>query len=133
MRNFTTGAVRDDDTTKEDYIETISWRAMKRYAQYMTGKKKKYGAGNFKKGIPIESYEQSLLRHVQKYLENKYEGGTVELEEDHLSAILFNVFGIMHEEQGKYKHRIVECINCGNSHINDTDDSNICNVCLKQV
>jgi hypothetical protein len=98
MRKFTSGAVRDSDDTKEDYVETISWRAMKRYAKYMTGKKSRYGSGNFKKGIPIESYEQSLLRHIQKYLENKYEGGTIEVEEDHLSAIVFNTFGIMHEE-----------------------------------
>lgn len=98
LRQFSTGAIRDSLDGKEDYIETISWRAFKRYAQYMTGKKKKYGEGNFKKGIPIEAYEQSLLRHVQKYLENKYEGGKEELNEDHLSAILFNVFGIMHEE-----------------------------------
>lgn len=101
VREFSTGAIRDNDDTKEDYIETISWKAFKRYAQYMTGKKKKYGAGNFKKGIPIESYEQSLLRHVQKYIENKYEDGEVERDEDHLSAIVFNVFGIMHEEQRK--------------------------------
>ena len=99
IRKFKSGAIRDNDDTKEDYIETISWTAMKRYAQYMTGKKSKYGAGNFKKGIPIESYEQSLVRHLQKYLANKYEGGLVEKEEDHLSAILFNVFGIIHEEQ----------------------------------
>ena len=97
-RTFESGAIRDNDESKEDYIETISWRAMKRYAQYMTGKKKKYGSGNFKKGIPIESYEQSLMRHVEKYLENKYEGGTVEVNEDHLSAMVFNIFGIMHEE-----------------------------------
>lgn len=98
MRKFTTGAIRDDDTSKEDYIETISWTAMKHYAKYMTGKKKKYGAGNFKKGIPIESYEQSLVRHLQKYLANKYENGTDEKDEDHLSAMLFNIFGIIHEE-----------------------------------
>lgn len=98
VRKFTTGAIRDNDVAKEDYIETISWRAVKRYAQYMTGKKAKYGSGNFKKGIPIESYEQSLMRHVQKYLVNKYEGGTMEKQEDHLSAMVFNIFGIMHEE-----------------------------------
>ena len=45
----------------------------------------------------IESYESSLLRHVQKYLANKYEGGNIEKEEDHLSAILFNAFGIIHD------------------------------------
>lgn len=99
MRKFTTGAVRDDDAHKEDYIETISWTAMKRYAQFMTSKKSKYGTGNFKKGIPIESYEQSLLRHIQKYLSNKHEGGQEEVEEDHLCAILFNAFGIIHEEE----------------------------------
>ena len=99
VRTFASGAIRDIDSSKEDYIETISWTAFKRYAQYMTGKKKKYGAGNFKKGIPIDSYEQSLVRHLQKYLANKYEQGTVEKEEDHLSAMLFNIFGIIHEEE----------------------------------
>lgn len=101
ITKFKTGAIRDSQVGKEDYIETISWKAFKRYAQYMTGKKSKYGAGNFKKGIPIENYEQSLLRHVQKYLENKYEGGEVEVDEDHLSAMVFNIFGIMHEEATK--------------------------------
>ena len=99
VRTFESGAIRDLDDTKEDYIETISWTAMKRYSQYMTGKKKKYGSGNFKKGIPVESYEQSLVRHLQKYLANKYENGNDEKNEDHLSAIIFNVFGIMHEEE----------------------------------
>lgn len=98
MRNFDTGAVRDSEEEKEDYIETISWTALKRHAQYMTKKKSRYGAGNFKKGIPIDSYERSMVRHIQKYFENKYEGGTVETEEDHLAAIVFNAFGIMHEE-----------------------------------
>lgn len=97
-RKFKSGAVRDSDINKEDYIETISWRALKKYAQYMTAKKNKYGQGNFKKGIPIKSYEESMLRHVQKYLENKYEDGKIEKEEDHLSAIVFNALGILHEQ-----------------------------------
>lgn len=101
VTKFSTGAIRDIQTNKEDYIETISWTALKRYAQYMTGKKKKYGSGNFKKGIPPESYEASMVRHVQKYLANKYENGNVEKNEDHLSGILFNVFGLIHEEERK--------------------------------
>lgn len=99
MRHFITGAVRDKEEGKEDYIETISWTALKRYAQYMTSKKTKYGSGNFKKGIPDQSYERSLLRHVQKYLANRHENGVCELSEDHLSAIIFNVFGLMHNEE----------------------------------
>lgn len=101
MKKFTTGAVRDDQEGKVDFVETISFTAHERYARYMTSKKKKYGVGNFKKGIPIESYEQSMLRHIDKYFRNKYEGGSDELEEDHLAAIRFNCDGIMHEEECK--------------------------------
>jgi len=99
VTKFKTGAIRDSLDGKEDYLETISWTAMKRFAQYMTSKKAKYGVGNFKKGIPIESYEQSLVRHLQKYLANKYEKGNVEVGEDHLAAMRFNIDGIMHEEE----------------------------------
>ena len=101
VTKFTSGAIRDVQDGKEDYIETISWTAFRRYAQYMTGKKKKYGEGNFKLGIPVESYEKSLVRHLVKYLTNKYENGNLEKEEDHLSAMVFNILGIMHEQERK--------------------------------
>jgi hypothetical protein len=101
ITKFTTGAIRDTQEGKYDFIETLSWTALNRYAGYMTSKKKKYGEGNFKKGIPIDSYEKSLVRHIQKYLANKYENGNVEINEDHLSAIVFNAMGIMHEEERK--------------------------------
>lgn len=99
ITNFDTGAIRDSLEGKEMYTETISWTALRRYAQYMTGKREKYGGGNFKKGIPAESYENSLMRHVVKYLTNKLEGGDLEKGEDHLAAIVFNTFGLMHEEE----------------------------------
>ncbi len=98
VTEFDTGAIRDSQEGKIDFVETISFTAHHRYAKYMTSKKVKYGVGNFKKGIPIESYEQSLLRHIDKYFRNKYEGGNDEPCEDHLAAIRFNVDGIMHEE-----------------------------------
>lgn len=99
ITRFGTGAIRDTQDGKIDFIETISWTAFARYAAYMTGKKAKYGAGNFKKGIPIDSYEKSLVRHIHKYMVNKYERGDLEKAEDHLSAAVFNLFGIMHEEE----------------------------------
>ena len=98
IRTFETGSIRDDDSGKIDYTETIPWRAIRRYWAYMTEKKAKYGGWNFKKGIPIESYEQSMLRHVQEYMENKYEWGNFELDQDKLCAIMFNIFWIMFEE-----------------------------------
>lgn len=101
ITRFKTGAIRDTQAGKTDFTETISWTAFARYAKYMTEKKAKYGSGNFKKGIPIDSYEKSLLRHIHKYMVNKYEGGDDEKDQDHLSAIVFNVFGIMHEEKSQ--------------------------------
>ncbi len=101
MRKFNTGAVRDNEDGKIDFIETISYTAHARYAKYMTGKKATYGEGNFKKGIPIEAYEKSLMRHIDKYFRNKYEGGKDELDQDHLAAMRFNIDGIMHEEEVK--------------------------------
>ncbi len=99
VTKFKTGAIRDSQDGKPDFVETISFTAHHRYAKYMTSKKAKYGAGNFKKGIDIESYERSLLRHVDKYFRNKYENGDDEKNEDHLAAIRFNVDGIMFEEE----------------------------------
>jgi DNA-directed RNA polymerase specialized sigma24 family protein len=95
---FDTGAVRDRGG-KEDYVETVSFSALKRFAEYMTAKKEVYGEGNWRKGIPIESYEESLFRHVQKYFANKYEGAGLEPETDHLAGAFFNLQGIMHEEE----------------------------------
>ena len=99
ITKFKTGAIRDTQEGKPDFTETISFTAHHRYAKYMTKKKEKYGAGNFKKGIPIDSYEKSLLRHIDKYFRNKYEGANDEKDEDHLSAMRFNIDGIMHEEE----------------------------------
>ena len=99
MTNFETGAVRDSQDDKEDYIESISWLTMRRYAFYMKKNETKYGRGNWKKGIPQSSYEQSLLRHIQKYLANKYDDAYLEPNEDHLSAALFNLQGLIHEQE----------------------------------
>lgn len=104
ITKFKTGAIRDTQEGKVDFVETVSFTAHDRFARYMTGKKKKYGAGNFKKGIPITSYEKSLLRHISIYFRNKYENAKIEVNEDHEAAIRFNIDGIMHEqEQEKLK------------------------------
>lgn len=99
VRQFDTGAKRDVDDEKEDYIESFSWLVLRRFAFYMKSFEKKYGRGNWKKGIPIEEYEKSTMRHMQKYLANKYDNAKLEPEVDHLAAAIFNIQGIMHEEE----------------------------------
>lgn len=97
-RKFKTGAMRDTDLGKEDYVECLSWTALLRFGKYMKTQEKKYPPGNWRKGIPLEEYEKSLMRHLHKYFINKYENGTLELDIDHLGAAMFNLQGIMHEQ-----------------------------------
>ncbi len=92
-------AFRKLDENKPDFIDAISWTALERFVNYMQSKKKKFGVGNFKKGMPIERYERAILRHIAKYIKNKYENGEDEKDQDHLSAIVFNAFGAIHEEE----------------------------------
>lgn len=106
---FETGARRDIGDHKEDYIESISWLTLRRYAKYMSSKAKVYGKGNWIKGIPEGSYEASVLRHLQKYLAlQKYdltneqaEKAGLEPNEDHLAAAMFNIQGLIHEQEIK--------------------------------
>ena len=98
-RQFNTGALRDNDDSKENYIGAVSFIALKRYAHYQTDAAKRYPDGNWRKGIPIEEYEKSLMRHLQKYFSNKYDGTNFEPNVDHLAAAWFNLQGIIHEEE----------------------------------
>lgn len=50
-----------------------------------------YGEHNWEKGIPTESFVESMERHWMKYKM----GWT---DEDHLAAAVFNIFGIMYNE-----------------------------------
>jgi len=93
---FSSGAIRDSQDNKENYIESISWLALKRYAEYMQRKSSKYGINNWIRGIPSESYMKSCLRHIQKFLA-EWQYGICDERDDHLSAALFNILGLMHE------------------------------------
>lgn len=106
VTKFATGAIRDSQDGKPDFFETQSMLAWWRYAQYMTEKKKKYGEGNFKKGITKESYLKSAFRHLTKMMiieDCKKYGWPVpewaESREDHPCGLLFNTLGYMHEQE----------------------------------
>lgn len=69
MRNFDTGATRDSDDYKPDFDGFLSEYAIEAYGQYMHQHRKQAdgntrSSDNWKKGIPIDQYIKSLLRHV---------------------------------------------------------------------
>lgn len=106
VTKFSTGAIRDSQEGKPDLVETVSPWANWRYGLYMTEMKKKYGEGNFKKGIPRDSYMRGLARHflrIQALDDCKTFNLPVEewMEPhiDHAAAIRFNIDGLMHEEE----------------------------------
>lgn len=96
---FDTGAVRDKQDGKPNFYECMSPLAYWRYGEYMLKASAKYGPDNWTKGIPIESYIQSLERHLVKLKAELKYGIFMEKDVDHAAAIMFNVMGLMHEQE----------------------------------
>lgn len=105
IRKFETGATRDSDTDKLEYNGFNCPLVEKRYAEYMHEHRVQpdgelRASNNWKKGIPIEAYKQSLHRHFMDlwlHLEGYVEEAVDKNIESVLSAIRFNINGIMHE------------------------------------
>jgi len=82
--------VREDRTGKGRY-DLISPFAIERLAKWYELGAIKYAPRNWEGGMPISICLDSLLRHAFKYLAGKN-------DEDHLAAIAWNAFAIMHYE-----------------------------------
>lgn len=107
-RTFESGATRDTDQGKLDYVKALSPIVLRRYVQYLD-KHRKQSDGtyrsfdNWKAGIPQKVYLSSLSRHFidvwllahgQETLDNH---GPVD-EESALCAVLFNAMGLLYEK-----------------------------------
>lgn len=102
MREFPTGATRDDDDSKLDYEGFLSPRTLERYAQYMHEHRlqadgKLRPSDNWQRGIPQDAYMKSLWRHMVAVW--KVHRGLDDLTdiEDSLCGVIFNAFGYLHE------------------------------------
>ena len=100
MRTFSTGATRDDEGDKLDYEGFLSPRVLRHYAEYMhTHRKQADGelraSDNWQKGIPLDTYMKSLLRHVVSAWEAHREGP--EKVAESLYGVLFNTMGYLYE------------------------------------
>ena len=95
-RQFESGAIRDDNKNKP-FVHNLKGYTRLRFGYHMTSGAQNYGDSNWEKGMPTESYLESLDRHLAKYrynLENN-----LPQDEDHLSAIIFGIQGCMMNEQ----------------------------------
>lgn len=103
MRQFSTGATRDTDENKPDYKGYLSPLAIQHFGRYMLKHQKQAdgtmrASDNWKKGIPIEEYFKSFIRHTVDAWAAHERGHWDEVEEL-MDAIWFNVQGILHERE----------------------------------
>jgi hypothetical protein len=95
-RQFDTGSQRDDDINKPLPSHLDAYVRL-RYGYLLRQGANHYEKGNWRKGQPTETALESLHRHLAKFEINLYNGA--EQDEDHLSAIIFNVMLIMKNEE----------------------------------
>ena len=87
---FDSGAVRDVRTDKGRY-DLVSPYALKRLAQLYERGSQKYVDRNWEKGMPSTRVFDSMIRHAFAWLAG-------ENDEDHLAAVAWNAFALMHYE-----------------------------------
>jgi hypothetical protein len=101
VREFNTGATRDSDKPN-DPEGFLSPLVLARFTAYMAKHRvqadgKLRASDNWQKGIPIDVYQKSLIRHVFAAWLTWRTGLEDETLEDSLCAIIFNTQGMLHE------------------------------------
>lgn len=104
VRTFTTGANRDVDTNKLDFEGFLNPRVLFKFAEYMhKNRRLKDGSlrdsDNWQKGIPIDVYMKSAMRHWMAIWLKHRTGQAADY--DDLCAMLFNVQGLILENLKK--------------------------------
>lgn len=102
MRQFETGATRDQDENKFDYEGFLSPAVLERFASYMHKNRKQADgklrdSDNWQKGIPQSAYMKSMFRHFMEVW-HAHRGDNRYNKTEALCALLFNVMGYLHEE-----------------------------------
>lgn len=95
-RTFESGSVRDNDDDKP-LVNHLDPYLRLRFGYLLRAGANKYSKGNWKLGQDTETALESLHRHLAKYELNLNSG--IAQDEDHLSAVVFNVMLIMKNEE----------------------------------
>lgn len=93
MREFDSGAVRDDATGKGRF-DLLPWGAIHALAQHCERGALHYGERNVDKGIPQHSLIDSGIRHLALYIQG-------DTEAHHLVAALWNIAWACEQELKK--------------------------------
>lgn len=101
MREFETGATRDEDTNKNDYEGFLSPLVIERFGDYMHQHRiqadgEMRASDNWQRGIPRDAYMKSMWRHFLE-LWKAHRGCPAEDIEESLCAMMFNVMGYLFE------------------------------------
>lgn len=102
MREFKTGAIRNDDSQALDYEGFLSPLVIKRYAEYMhkhrfTADGSTRASDNWQKGMPLDSFMKSGFRHFMDWWMEHRNHPSREGLEDALCGLMFNAMGYLHE------------------------------------
>jgi hypothetical protein len=102
VRQFDSGATRNPDENQLDYEGFLSPIALKRFAEYMHKHRRQAdgslrASDNWQKGIPLDSYVKSLVRHTMDVWLEHRGGESREGIEDGLCGVLFNGMGMLLE------------------------------------
>lgn len=90
-RVFNSGAQRDSNINKP-FCHNFKGYSRLRFGYHMTKGANKYGDSNWEKGMPNKQYIESMDRHWSQYISG-------DRSEDHLSAIIFGINGLMDNER----------------------------------
>lgn len=90
-QEFGTGAVRDVQEGKGRF-DLLPYYALTRLAQHFENGCKKYGDDNWRNGIPLRRYLDSMIRHAFKFLAGSQ-------DEDHLSAVMWNAACLLETQE----------------------------------
>ncbi len=106
MRQFPSGATRNSDDDKLNFTGFLSARVLRGFAAYMHSHRLQADgqlrdAGNWKRGIPIDAYMESMHRHFHEVWETWETAQASALtpvgeakQLENLYALLFNVQGM---------------------------------------
>jgi len=89
---FGKNTAQREPATGKGRPDLITPFALTRIAKWYELGANKYGDRNYEKGMPFSRYTASMFRHIIAWMKG-------DETEDHLSAISWNAFAIMHHQE----------------------------------